>query len=160
MKTRQGIGAVMLGACLLHGGSLAAQQSVATYSKEAMDNLVPLLAKAAKDGYSMEPSSLTIYGGWLPRGRAQGTERWISVLILKNLDPAKQYRLIAAGDNDTKDLDLRVLDPSGKIVLEDTATARDAEVTFRPSRVQDYTIQMRLYDSSDNCVCIGAVLRR
>ena len=58
------------------------------------------------------------------------------------------------------DLDVRVLDPTGTVVVADTATARDAVVSFKPSRQQNYTIQMRLYDSRDNSICIGAVLSK
>ena len=57
MKILRYIVAVGIGACLLSGGSVYAQRSVATYSKEAMENLVPLLAKAANDQFTMEPST-------------------------------------------------------------------------------------------------------
>jgi hypothetical protein len=160
MKVLQCLVAAVIGFCLLQGGPVAAQKAVATYSKEAMNNLSLLLDKAARDGYSMEPSTTTVFGGWLPRGRAQGNERWVPMLIMKELDPNRLYRVIAAGDNDTKDLDIRIKDPTGKIVAVDDAVARDAEVSFRPARRQDYTIEMRLYDSTDNCVCIGAILRK
>jgi hypothetical protein len=145
---------------LFQGGPVAAQGSVATYSKEAMDDLVGLLKKATKDGFVMEPGTTTMFGGWLSRGRGQGNERWVPMLVLTNLDPKYQYRIIAAGDNDTKDLDLRIVDPDGKVVVADTTTFRDAEVTFRPARRQNYTIELRLYDSNDNCVCLGAILRK
>jgi hypothetical protein len=150
----------VLVAFLVSAGPVAAQADVATYSKEAMDDLIGLLRKASKDGYSMEPSTTTMFGGWLPRGRGQGNERWIPMLVLRNLDPNKVYRIIAAGDNDTKDLDLRILDPAGKVVAQDATVLRDAEVTFRPARQQDYTIELRLYNSNDNCMCLGAILRR
>jgi hypothetical protein len=160
MKILQLVVAALLGGYLVQGGPVAAQRAVATYSKEAMSSLAELLDKAAKNGFHMEPSNATIFGGWLPRGRAQGNERWIPMLVVRDLDPEKTYRVIAAGDNDTKDLDVRIVDPTGKVVAVDDATARDAEVTFRPTRRQDYTIEMRLYDSTDNCVCIGAVMRK
>ena len=160
MKTLQLAVAVILGGWLLHGGEALAQKSIATYSKEAMDNLVPLLDKAAKGGYAMEPGTTTMFGGWLPKGSGTGKEKWIPMIVLKNLDPNMQYRVITAGDNDIKDLDVRVVDPNGRVVAEDVATARSAEVTFQPARVQDYTIEMRVYDSEDNTICIGGVLRK
>jgi hypothetical protein len=152
--------AAVVAASFLQGGPVAAQGSVATYSKEAMDDLVLLLKKAAKDGYTMEPRTTTIFGGWLPKGQGRGNEPWIPLLVLKNLEPNKAYRVIAAGDNDTIDLDLRIVDPDGKVVATDASTLRDAEVTFRPTRRQDYVIQLRLYNSTDNCVCIGAILSK
>lgn len=160
MKILRYIVAVGVGACLLSGGSVYAQRSVATYSKEAMENLVPLLAKAANDQFTMEPSTSTMYGGWLPKGNKTGNEKWISMLVMRSLDPNKQYRLIAAGDNDIRDLDIRVLDPNGKVIAEDVGVSRLAEITFRPTREQDYTIQMRVYDSVDNGICIGAIMKK
>ncbi len=160
MKTVKFVLALVLGGCLLHGGEAFAQRSIATYSKEAMDNLVPLLEGAAKAGFTMEPRNTTLFGGWLPKGAGTGSEKWIPMIVLKNLDPNMQYRVIAAGDNDVKDLDVRVVDPNGRVVVADVATARTAAVTFQPDRVQDYVIEMRLYDSIDNSICIGGVLRR
>jgi hypothetical protein len=158
-KVQLAVAAVVVG--LLCAGQAAAQGSVATYTKEAMDDLIPLLNKASKDGFTMEPRTTTIFGGWLPKGSKTGNEAWIPVLTLKSLDPNKQYRIVASGDNDTVDLDLRIVDPSnGKVVAQDTTVLRDAEVTFRPARQQDYVIQLRLYDSRDNCVCLGAILRK
>lgn len=145
---------------LIQGGPVAAQASLATYSKEAMDNLVGLLKKAATDGYTMEPNGTSIFGGWLPKGSKQGNEVWIPVLKLLNVDPNKSHRVIAAGDLDTKDLDLRIVDSDGKVVAVDDTVLRDAEVTFRPTRRQDYTIQVRIYDSTDKCICIGAILSK
>jgi len=160
MKFSRFVMAAVIGGSLMSARPAAAQGDVATYSKEAMDDLIGLLKKASKEGYKMEPSTTTMFGGWLPKGQATGNERWIPMLILKNMDPNKQYRIIAAGDNDTKDLDLRIVDPAGNIVAKDTTVLRDAEVTFRPTRKQDYTIELRLYDSRDNCVCLGAILQK
>jgi hypothetical protein len=151
--------ATVIASCLLQAGSVSAQ-GVATYSKEAMDDLATLLKKATKDGYSMQPGTTTIFGGWLKKGQAKGNEAWVPLITMQNLDPNKSYRVIAAGDNDTIDLDLRVLDPDGKVVAIDTTELRDAEVTFRPTRRQNYTIEMRLYNSKDNCMCIGAFLSK
>ncbi len=160
MKITSLILATLVGGFLASGGPVFAQGDVATYSKEAMDDLVGLLRKAGKEGYSMEARTTTMFGGWLPRGKGQGTETWIPMLVLRNLDPTKQYRIIVSGDNDTRDLDLKVLDPGGLTVAQDATVLRDAEISFRPTRQQDYTIYLRLFDSADNCVCIGAVLRR
>jgi hypothetical protein len=160
MRSFQFVLAAVVAGILLQPGQVAAQGSVATYSKEAMDDLVHLLKKASKDGYAMEPKTTTIFGGWLPKGQGTGKEPWISILVLNSLDPNKSYRVIAAGDNDTKDLDLRIVDPDGKVVAKDETVLRDAEVTFKPPRRQNYTIQLRLYDSRDNCICIGAILAK
>jgi hypothetical protein len=130
----------------------------ATFAKEAFDDLLGLLKKADQNGFRMEPKTTTMFGGWLPKGNGAGNEPWVPMLTLRNVSPNKQYRIIASGDNDTTDLDLRVVDPAGKIVAIDGTVFRDAEVTFRPARQQDYVIELRLYKSRDHCVCMGAIL--
>lgn len=160
MKYQQFVWVAVLAGMLFQAGTASAQRSVAPYTKEAVDDLKAFLDKAGDDGFSMEAGTTSIFGGWLAKGAGTGKERWVPVLTLRNLDPTKDYRIGAAGDNDTKDLDLRVVDPAGKIVASDAATSRRADVTFRPARQQDYVIELRLYDSADNCLCVGAILRK
>jgi hypothetical protein len=160
MKTFRPLVIAAVAAALLHASPAFAQRSIATYGQEAMVSLGHLLDKGAREGYSMEPRTTRIFGGWMPKGQKTGNEQWQSVLTLTSANPNKIYRIIAAGDNDTYDLDLRVLDPSGAIVVQDNLITREPEVTFRPTREQDYTIQFRLWHSRDNCVCIGAILTR
>jgi len=122
MKNFQLAVAAVVAGCFFQGVPVAAQGSLGTYSKEAMDDLVGLLKKASQDGFTMEARTTTIFGGWLPKGNKQGNEPWIALLVLRNLDPNKSYRIVAAGDNDTRDLDLRILDPDGKVVGRFAAT--------------------------------------
>jgi hypothetical protein len=147
-------------ACVVFIASASAQRTIATYSKEAMDNLTRLLDKGAKEGYTFQLNTTLIFGSVLPQGNKTDKEPWIAALIITKADPNKTYRVISAGDNDADDLDLRVLDPAGKIVAQDTTTNRDGEVTFRPDREQNYTIELRLYQSKNRCVCIGAILTK
>ena len=94
--------AAVITGCLLHGGPVAAQADVSTYSKEAMDNLSGLLGRASKDGFHMASKQTTIFGGWLAKGSKTGKEAWVSMIILPNLDPNKTYRIVASGDNDVR----------------------------------------------------------
>jgi hypothetical protein len=151
---------VLFAAGLLPASPAFAQRTVAPYGKEAMESLGHLLDKAAKDGFAMPVATTTFFGCWMPKGDKTGKEQWLSVLVATKLSPGKTYRIIAAGDNDTIDLDLRILDPSGAVVVEDNLVTREPQVTFTPAREQDYTIQLRLYHSRDNCVCVGAILQK
>jgi hypothetical protein len=139
------------------GGRNAA---IAAYLEEAMTHLGHRFAKADKDGFVMESGVTRLFGCFLPKGNKTGNEPWQSVCILNRASPDRSYRIVAAGDNDSLDLDLRVLDPSGSVVVEDNLIARATEVTFRPIREQSYTVQLRLYDSRNNCVCIGGILTK
>jgi hypothetical protein len=139
--------------------AVAQPESTVTYSKEALTNLTPLLRKAGQGGFKLEVGA-AIFGGYMPRGRGQGNEPWLPVISLV-LDPNKQYRIIAAGDNDALDLDLRVVDPAtGAVIALDDRIDATAEVTFQPPRQQRYEVQFRLYDSRDHCICIGILLSR
>ena len=160
MKTFRSLVIAAVVAGMAPASSTFAQSSVATYGKEAMESLGHLLDKSAKDGFVMEARTTTIFGCWMPKGNKTGNEPWLSVLTLTKASPNKSYRIIAAGDNDTIDLDLRILDPLGNVVVEDNLITREPIVTFRPTREQDYTIQLRLFHSRDNCVCIGGILTK
>jgi len=161
MKRWNRLAVLALSTLVTLGGTLQAQQAAtATYSSEAMQNLVPLLQRGDNAGFRMEPATSRLFGGWLPRGNNAGNERWVPMLVMRDLEPANEYFVIAAGDNDAVDLDVRVLDPTGKVVGADSTTDKEAYVVFRPTRRQNYVIEMRLYNSRDNCVCIGAMLRR
>jgi hypothetical protein len=160
MKTFRPLVIAAVAAALLHASPAFAQRSIAAYGNEAMVSLGHLLDKAARDGYTMEGRTTRIFGGWMPKGDKSGNEQWVPMLTLTKANPNKTFRIIAAGDNDAIDLDLRVLDPSGAVVVEDNLITRETEVTFRPTREQDYTIQLRLYHSRDNCVCVGAILTK
>jgi len=118
------------------------------------------LAKANKANFRMQTGISTIFGGWLPKGTGKGNEPWKEILVLTNADPNQEYRVIAAGDNDCKDLDVRVRVRGSDEVASDTGAAPEAEVSFRPTRRQDYVIEFRLYHSDDNCICIGALLHK
>ena len=160
MKTFRSLVIAAVVAAVLPASPVFAQRSIAAYGKEAMESMGHLLDKAARDGFTMEARTTTMFGCWMPKGEKTGKEPWLSVLTLTKGSPNKTYRIIAAGDNDTIDLDLRILDPQGNVVVEDNLVTRETEVTFRPTREQDYTIQLRLYHSRDNCVCIGGILTK
>jgi hypothetical protein len=150
---------VMVGVFISRGAPVRAQeQEVTTYGKQAMESLGNLLDKGKKDGFKMEAKKTTMFGAWLPKGNNAGNEEWITVLVLGAPDATKQYRILCAGDNDTIDLDVRVLDAAGGVVAIDPKADRECEVTFQPKGQQNYTIQMRLYNSKDNCLCMGAIL--
>ena len=67
--------------------SVFAQASVATYGKEAMESLGHMLDKGAKDGFTMEARTTTIFGCWMPKGNKTGNEPWIGVLTLTKASP-------------------------------------------------------------------------
>ncbi len=147
----------LVGLVLLSGEPASAQSGTAKYTAQALTNLTGLVEKAEKEGFKSLPG-LSIFGGWLGKGVGEGS-RWVQMLSF-DLDPNREYRIIGSGDNDCEDLDLRIVDSEGKVVKTDDSTARGSEISFRPDRLHRYSVQMRLYKSRDNCVCVGLVLAK
>ncbi len=76
------------------------------------------------------------------------------------LSANKNYRFIAVGDMDAKDLDLALVNEAGNVVASDTATAPEAVVNHRPTKTGSYTVKLRLFASENNepSVCISTVM--
>jgi len=149
-----------LAICLLIGfnTTLHAQDSgQGKYVNSASARLVKLINTANGDGYKLANNSFSIGGGWL---KQTGTE-WVT-LYTTVLSKGTDYRLIAAGDMDAKDVDLQILDDRGNVVASDTATSPEAIVNFRPSATARYTVRIRLFASAGNapCVCLSILMTR
>ncbi|MGE0529517.1 MAG: PPC domain-containing protein [Bdellovibrionales bacterium] len=132
-----------------------AQEGQGKYITEATMRLMKLADKSNADGFEMKDNLFSIGGGWLK----QGKETWVALFTI-SLVQGKQYRFLAAGDGDAKDLDLQIVDAKGKVVAEDVATNPEAIVNFTPPATGTYVIRLRLYDSRNNlpCACLGVVL--
>jgi hypothetical protein len=124
---------------------------------QASARLTKLIDKANGDSYKLDDNSFSIGGGWLQ----QSTSKWVTLYTV-TLQSGRSYRFLAAGDADAKDVDLEVLDSTGKTVASDTSTAPEASVDFRPDATQQYKVRVRLYASRENlpCVCLAVVLSK
>ncbi len=65
------------------------------------------------------------------------------------LTDSTRYVIIAAGDEDANDVDLRIMDNKGRVITEDTSTDPDAIIEFRSGRGGTHTVEVELY-SADN----------
>jgi hypothetical protein len=59
----------------------------------------------------------------------------------------RDLMIIAAGDDDAIDVDLRVHDPKGGLVAEDTAYDEEGLVEFSTGRAATYTVEVELYSA-------------
>ncbi len=127
------------------------------YLTEATIRLVKLINAGNKAGYKLSDDSFSVGGGWIKQGR----QNWVPLFNI-TLRAGRSYRFLAAGDADTKDLDIQVLDPAGNIVAKDVLTAADAIVTYRPARTGKYQIRLRLYSSVKNypCLCLAVMMAK
>jgi hypothetical protein len=133
----------------------SAQDGQGSYVTQASARLIKLIDAANKQGYSLQDNSFSIGGGWLK----QGADKWV-VLYTIPLQEGKNYRFVAAGDADAKDVDLEVVDSSGKVVAQDVKDDPEAIVDYTPTSSGRYTVRIRLYASANNvpCVCLAVVL--
>ena len=152
-------GRIVAGACLLTvlvgAGRADAQQGQGVYVTQAAARLTKLIDAANKDGYHLRDNSFSIGGGWLKQSQTE----WIALYTVQ-LTGGKEYRFLAAGDNDARDVDLQVLNEKKDVVAEDAAIDPTATVNFRPAATGKYTVRIRLYQSQNNlpCVCLGIMM--
>jgi len=135
----------------------SAQEGQGKYITEASVRLTRLISTANKDGYQLQENSFSIGGGWLK----QSKETWVPIYKV-SLEEGKQYRFLAARDEDAKDVDLEILDADGKRVAMDEKTDPEAVVDFVPNASGTYQVRIRLYDSMNNvpCACLSIVLNK
>lgn len=123
------------------------------YVNSSAARMVKLIDQANGAGYKLQNDGFSIGGGWLKQGR----DHWVPIFTTA-LKAGQDYRLIAVGDMDAKDVDIQILNEAGQIVASDTAASPEAIVNFRPSATGRYTIRLRLYSSQGDvpavCMCI------
>jgi hypothetical protein len=149
---RAGFVGVCLAACIAMLGAnqrASAQQGQGKYITEASAALIKLIDVSNTQGFVLENDLFSLGGGWLRQSQAN----WIPLYNI-NLQGGKQYRFLAAGDADTIDLDIQVLDAAGRVVAEDVGTESNAIVAFNPRVDGKYTVRLRLYASKNNLPCM------
>ena len=140
------------------GAQVTGQEHQGKYVVEASERLSKIVQRGNADGYKLTDNNFSIGGGWLK----QSQKDWVPLFTI-TLDQGREYRMLAAGDNDAKDVDLQIVDTTNnRVVAEDAGTEPTATLNFRPNNTQKYLIRIRLYDSDKNlpCVCLGIVMSK
>jgi hypothetical protein len=108
-----------------------------------------------RSGYRVNGNSFFMGGALLK----QSQQNWVGLATV-DLDPARSYVFLAAGDGDATDVDIQIVNSSGAVVAQDATANVEATVEYRPNVGGRYTIRMRLYASQGNapCYCIAAML--
>ncbi len=157
MLAKQGKPFGLVGVCLAAllfapgaQGRAVAQAGQGKFVTEASVALIKLIDVSNTQGFSLENDQFSIGGSWLRQSQAN----WIPLYTI-NLVGGKQYRFLGAGDADTTDLDLRVVDANNRVVAEDVGTEPNAIVGFNPQANGRYTVQLRLYGSKNNLPCMS-----
>jgi hypothetical protein len=143
---------------VLVGANRASAQGQGPYITQASARLAKLVDAGNDKGYNLHNNSFSLGGGWLKQ-----SEEWVSIYSIQ-LTAGKKYRFLATGDDDAKDVDLRVLNAKGDVVAKDESTAVDAVVDYSPKTTGKYKVEIRLFASKKaggrevDCVCISAVM--
>src|ERR1043165_8607641 len=124
---------------LLSADRASAQDGPGKYITEASARLIKLVNNAHANGYRLQNNSFSLGGGWL----TQGQNNWVALYTI-TLDAGKEYRFMAAGDYDAKDVDLQVLDPSNNVVAQDVGVEPEAIVNYRANTTGRYLVRIRL----------------
>jgi len=134
----------------------AAQDNQGKYITQAAKRLTDLVGLSNEAGYTLAPDRLSVGGGWIRQGR----DSWVTLYTIK-LDAGKQYRVLAAGDNDARDVDVEVtFVKTGDVVAKDTKKDPTAVVNYSPKTTGMYMVRVRLFEarSDDPCVCLAIVM--
>jgi hypothetical protein len=144
-------------ATVLLTGSTVRAQGQGEYLTQASERLTKLIAKANKEGYNLGKDKFRIGGAWLSMDK----KKWVSLFTL-TLESTKTYRVLAGGDNDAKDVDIRILDAAGEEVAKDADPAPLAKVNYTPNKTGKFTIQLRLFASEANrpSLCLAIVMAK
>jgi len=148
---------LLAGLCILaasHNPTPAAQAHVwgpGKYMNQAVDRVVgavKYISEKTEYGYD---NDICILAAFLqPKGK---------VAINRTFQAGQKYAIIGAGDTDVEDLDLEVLDSSGKLVVKDDKDDAIPVVTFRAPKTGSYTIRQHLYKAKRGSFCCIAILR-
>lgn len=132
----------------------AIAQKQEAFVEQASARLQKLIKSANADGYVYEGDRVSMGGAYLKREEKD----WFAMATIK-LDEGRSYRIIAVGDNDALDVDLRIVGEA-KVLAADTSQDPEAVVHYRPVRTGQYIIQLRLYQSRQHvsCFCMYMVL--
>lgn len=137
---------LFVGAAGLYGSVCVAQTpnggiSPTEYMAQAVARtLVTARAADTLGGYGFAQGT-SFLGGFLKVDR--------SATLVTTLNAGEQYMLLAAGDDDARDVDVILRrESSGAIVASDTDSSAGAVVFFTPNRTDRYTIEVKLHDSS------------
>lgn len=156
LRSRFVLGALVAGLLTLSVGENRAQAQQGKYVTEASARLIKLINNANGNGYKLHDNTFSIGGGWLKQSNT-----WVDLFTM-NLQAGKEYRFLAAGDADARDVDLQIVDANGNVVAADVATNPEAVVNFTPQNNGRYLVRVRLF-SSDNslpCVCLAIALAK
>ena len=155
-RTRYGLAVCLAGLLAFSVGAANVQAQQGKYVTEASVRLVKLIDAANGNGFKLHDNTFSIGGGWLKKTKT------FTPLFSVPLTGGKQYRFLAAGDADARDVDLEVVDADGNVLASDSKEDPQAVVNYTPAKNMRVTVRVRLYASDNDvpCVCLAIVMAK
>ncbi|HRE88020.1 MAG TPA: hypothetical protein PK095_02680 [Myxococcota bacterium] len=91
----------------------------------------------AISSYGFDDTGDCFLGAWLRAGK--------SASMSQVFEGGREYLLIGGGTDETRDLDIKILDDEGKVVAADTASDATPIVRFTPASRGKYTIRLEMH---------------
>ncbi len=133
-------------------------QESANYWAQAFVRVTNSAAGAADTADYGYQEGISILGAWIKHRD--------SCDFVIHLTRGVKYLFVAGGDKDALDLNVEIIEESGKVVAKDEREAPDVMVNFSPPASDWYTMRLSLAKSKMNsanvqvpCICVVCVLR-
>lgn len=66
---------------------------------------------------------------------------------------SQTYIITADGSDEALDVDLEIVNSSGRVLVKDTSLSKNAQVEFRPPYTGQYTVRLKLASSAGQAMC-------
>jgi hypothetical protein len=104
---------------------------------------------------TMHAQQLGLDQGWSIGGQA--LTRGQSADFIRHFSAGTEYVIYADGSQEALDIDLQVLDASGRVVAQDRDSDKAAAVAFTPRRSGQYTLRLQLASARGRALAYFAV---
>lgn len=142
-----------LSAVLLFSGAAGESRAEGDYLVEAMGNVLNAantIESVSQFGYDSD-GSVCILGAFVQPGA--------TVTFRRDFRADRNYAILAGGDTDAEDIDIRILDPFGRQIAADTAADACPAVSFQPRSAVVHEVRVSLARASRASFVFVAVMR-
>lgn len=143
------LGAALLLALVPTVGAQAWQPG--EYMAQALGRMMDSVLEISQGSSYGYDDNVCLMGAFLEQGEAVSFDREVV--------ERRQYAITGAGDDDVRDLDIKVTDQDGRVLAEDAAEDNMPVARFTATATTRVTIRVLLFKSDRASYCAAAVLR-
>lgn len=135
--------------CCLLAISLVAAGEISGYFSQVALQAGVYTSSMTEEGWEFDGNAC-FYGAMLEEGESVSTTRYF--------EKGVNYNVWGFGDEDANDLDIKITDSNGKMIIEDTSDDDYPNCTFKPKSSGSYKITVTNYDSDDMVLVLWGVM--